>query len=139
MRCTARFLAELLPETPSVDDYSKLQERTQATGATIFDCYSFMREVESGLSGLTLPESWEVTSDSIAARLAIVLAAEELVLLKSASPPSGFSEESSWRGKILEPDDRNQASIVDNFFHRIAGDVPTVRIVNLRDPLSLGS
>ena len=47
----------------------------------------FVREIEPTIAGTRLPANWSVTSDSIAGRLAIVLQADELVLLKSVTPP----------------------------------------------------
>ena len=46
---------------------------------------SFLRREEPVLPGVRLPIGWHVTSDSIAARLAEVCQAQELVLLKSTS------------------------------------------------------
>jgi 5-(aminomethyl)-3-furanmethanol phosphate kinase len=66
-----------------------------------------------------LPESWQVTSDSIAARLAAVLGADELVLLKSSLPEGDALEELTAEG------------YVDGFFARAAVTRP-LRFVNLR-------
>lgn len=65
----------------------------------------FLREVEPDLDGSRLPIGWEVTSDSIAARVAAVYDAD-LMLLKSCPPPS-------------EPTDHAQLArqgYVDQFF-----------------------
>ncbi|HEV3383988.1 MAG TPA: hypothetical protein VG097_04195 [Gemmata sp.] len=50
------------------------------------DCFEFMRE-DLG-SKESLPHSWDVTSDSIAARMALACGAERLVLLKSIDVPA---------------------------------------------------
>jgi aspartokinase-like uncharacterized kinase len=86
LRITARLLAELLPEAALVVELGQLRSCRPSDGPTIFDPWTFLRSVEPHLPGPRLPESWDVTSDSIAGRLAMVLAADELVLLKSASP-----------------------------------------------------
>jgi len=70
-----------------------------------------------------LPHTWEVTSDSIAARLAERLGAETLTLLKSVSVPLGTTlEQAAERG------------VVDRWFPRAARGIARVRLVNLRDP-----
>lgn len=69
----------------------------------------------------SLPESWEVTSDTIAAAIAAASGAE-LVLLKSALPEPG---ESLTRAA--------ERGYVDPFFPRAAAG-RLVRCVNLRDP-----
>jgi hypothetical protein len=66
-----------------------------------------------------LPETWQVTSDSIAARMAAVLRADELVLLKSSLPDCASLEELA------------AAGYVDGFFSRAATTRP-LRFVNLR-------
>lgn len=133
MRSTARFLAEKLTEVAVVDDFSRLRERTNTRGVTIFDSYSFLREDEPGLPGRTLPSSWDVTSDSIAARLAIVLSAEELVLLKSVSPSTGLVNLNGLRNESVVPGDRIEAPLVDEYFSNIACELQSVQIVNLRN------
>ena len=64
-----------------------------------------------------LAATWEVSSDSIAARLAVVVGAEELVLLKSALPA----------------DVRNLGDFVDAAFDETSRDLKVIRLVNLRD------
>ncbi len=69
-----------------------------------------------------LPHDWDVTSDSIAARVAALLGASELVLLKSTGVPEGATrEEACARG------------LVDAAFAGASRRVPRVVVVNLRD------
>jgi aspartokinase-like uncharacterized kinase len=53
----------------------------------IADAFAFAQDDE-GNSG-ALPHSWDATSDSIAARMAVVFGAERLTLLKSIDIPPG--------------------------------------------------
>jgi aspartokinase-like uncharacterized kinase len=84
--------------------------------ATFFlDPRQFMEDDARGKS--PLPVSWDVSSDSIAARVAERAAADELVLLKSALPRS-LSRLNGY---------------VDPFFATAAKRLSAVRFVNLRD------
>jgi aspartokinase-like uncharacterized kinase len=87
---------------------------------TIFICASWLKHLEPITPGTKLPESWDVTSDSIAARLAICTGADELVLLKSADPPSRNLQELA------------DAGYVDKFLPKLAGELSPWRCVNLR-------
>lgn len=69
-----------------------------------------------------LPASWEVTTDSISARAAVLLGADELVLLKSASPVRA--------GSLRE---LANAGYVDAHFPICAKSIAQIRLVNLRD------
>lgn len=69
----------------------------------------------------TLSASWETTSDSIAARAALVFDADELVLLKSVTLP----EPCDW-------DVAAAAGQVDPLFPGLARRLRSVRAVNLR-------
>ena len=82
-----------------------------------------MRHGEPKLPGTCLPPTWEVSSDSIAARLAVALGAEELVLMKSTLPQSGLD------GGIRA---FSAAGYVDPMLARLVEQLPTVRLVNLR-------
>ncbi|HEY2413047.1 MAG TPA: hypothetical protein VGI40_12430 [Pirellulaceae bacterium] len=90
MSIQARLLGSLLVDVSLVASYGALQTATQAGSCNriVFDAIKFLREQEFRLPGHALPHDWSVTSDSIAARLAEVFAADELVLLKSADSPS---------------------------------------------------
>ncbi len=98
------------------------QIREQKAKLTIFKLSEWMKLLEptSCYSGTRLPESWDVSSDSIAARLAICTGADELVFLKSADPPSRDLQELSKLG------------YVDKFLPKLAGELPPWRMVNLR-------
>jgi aspartokinase-like uncharacterized kinase len=69
-----------------------------------------------------LPQSWDVTSDAIAARLARELAADALLLLKSRPLPVG----SDLRDAV-------RRGLVDAWFPDMAAPIPRVGIINLRD------
>jgi aspartokinase-like uncharacterized kinase len=122
MSTTAAMLAQRLINMTVVSDYDRLKERLVKPGRTVFDCRSFLRHNEKRLTGTRLKESWDVTSDSIAGRLAIALRADAFVLLKSALPTSGSCREMSKTG------------FVDPFLERLAIELPPTRVVNLRDP-----
>lgn len=70
-----------------------------------------------------LAHSWDVTSDSIAARVAVLLRAPELVLLKSAPCPPGLDRAAASRLGLIDP-----------AFPAASRPIPHVLLVNLRDP-----
>ena len=126
MTLQAELLSALLPEAAvcrSLADW-----RSTAPGLAILDPWIFLREEEPHLAGQTLPASWDVTSDSIAARFAAAIGAAELVLLKSALPQSTLPQSTSTPGAAAA------AGYVDRFFPRLAEAAPAIRCVNLRDP-----
>jgi len=90
MSINSQLLAGVVADALLISSYSELRSALEmdSPSRTIFDSSKFLREHESCLPGRVLPHDWSVTSDSIAARLAEVLAADELVLLKSGDPPA---------------------------------------------------
>jgi aspartokinase-like uncharacterized kinase len=88
---------------------------------SLLDAYAFWDSDARANPG-ALPACWDATSDSVAARAAVVLGASELVLLKSVT--------------ITEPYDWSEAArlgVVDPVFFRILeGKASLVRAVNLR-------
>ncbi len=132
---TARLAAAILPPGELVFEWNGLRRRVlQAVGGTepkflIFDVVGFMRQIEPRLGEPSLPQTWEVTSDSIAARVANALAAEELVLLKSTLPPS---DRQSVQSAAAD-------GYVDPWFPQAVQRVRKVRCVDLADPVRTGS
>lgn len=115
MQLNAEMIVGLLPEVEYVADTAGFAIRPRAAGLFVIDPWSFMQADARGASPLAA--TWEVSSDSIAARLAVVVGAEELVLLKSALPA----------------DVRNLGDFVDAAFDETSRDVKVIRLVNLRD------
>jgi aspartokinase-like uncharacterized kinase len=122
MSATARLVAALLGDLDIVTEVDELLPAGPAPGCVVFDAYSFLANEEARADGQNLPHGWQVTSDSIAARLAQVTRADELVLLKSALPPRG----ATWSDVV-------RRGLVDSFFPEAVMPVPHVRFVNLRD------
>lgn len=115
---TAKLLAQLtgLPRLT----WRRPEQPPSWPAVAVFDCQSFLQEVEPISPGERLPRSWSATTDSIAARLAELLAAP-LVLLKSCPAPSGSLAELA------------AAGYVDDHFPVAARSLPSVRCVNLRE------
>lgn len=75
----AQLLAQLLPGVPVVQNVNEDQPWA------ILDAYEFSR-ADEGQAG-ALPHLWDVTSDALAARVAVVARARRLLLLKSTDIP----------------------------------------------------
>jgi aspartokinase-like uncharacterized kinase len=117
MSVTARIASYLLGR-PLARSLTEL--RAAAAGSTlVLDVADILRLDEPKAPGMRLETGWHVTSDSIAARIAQMLGADELVLLKSAPPPSQDIAALADQG------------YVDDFFPRIARELPAVRFVEL--------
>jgi len=124
MAVTAHMLHDWLPEIPLIEDDRLLCQRLGERSCTIFSPAHWMRHSEPHLPGKKLPTNWEVTSDSIAARLAITLLADELVLLKSAAP-----------SKSANLEQLAQSGYVDPMFAALQPELPPTHLVNFRDLL----
>ena len=114
---TAELVAGLLPEAVLVNRFDELAAERVAKRLAVFEPEQYLRDEAVD----PLPHSWDVTSDSIAARLAARLEAGELVLLKS-DLPAGLAT-------LQEAAD---AGYVDRYFPTVAADLPRIRCVNLR-------
>jgi aspartokinase-like uncharacterized kinase len=119
MSLTAALAANLLADARLVRAVDGLS--SSSPGAVrILDVEQFLRENAEGEN--PLPCTWDVTSDSIAARVAVAIGAAELVLLKSALP-----------GDRPTLDALAQAGYVDRYFPSAARGLD-VRCVHLRNP-----
>ena len=96
-------------ELDSVDSLSELRMRCKHSGVSLFRVEGFLRHDEPSLAGTQLPVGWEVTSDSIAARVAEILDARQLILLKSVHSIST----QNW-------DSAAELGLVDPYFPKIA-------------------
>jgi aspartokinase-like uncharacterized kinase len=101
----ARFLLHLLPGAQLITEFDHPPQQ----GPGVVDMERFCRYDPS-----PLPSSWDVTSDSLAVRVADVFGASELVLLKSVELPAS----TSW-------DEASRRGIVDKYF-------PTALAENVR-------
>jgi len=117
---TAELFAHLLPEAIQATRLDELRG-ADCPRLVVFACEHFLRH-EDAHSAEPLPHTWDVTSDSIAARLAERLGAFELVLLKSQLPEAGWNFAQA-----------AASGFVDRYFPRAAARLSRVRFVNLRD------
>lgn len=104
-------LAAQMPGLRQVCTLAQLQPRLQMHGETLMLPQHFLSVEELALPGTRLPLGWQVTSDSIAARLAVVLGDARLRLLKSR--PRTAAESTSWTAAA-------RGGLVDRFFPNLA-------------------
>lgn len=112
----AHFLKELLPIAQIVAEIP-----AAPSSWCILDPYPFFRADESRADHL--PHHWQVTSDSLAVRVAELGKARELILMKSAD----------WQGTDWSA--AKSRRLVDGFFPEAVRKAPAslaIRIVNLR-------
>lgn len=125
MSVSAQLLGAILRDRLRVITSWNIFRSLVASGGEdcVFDPREYLRAFEPQTKGTPLPRDWNVTSDSIAARVAIAIEARELMLLKSQDPPAGAS-----------PEELAQTGYVDQFFPTIAKDLSaSVHYFNLRD------
>jgi aspartokinase-like uncharacterized kinase len=102
----AHFLAELLPLTGVIGPWEALNAAAPESAfkikrTSILDPYLFAAWDGRANPDAALPPCWAVTSDSIAARAAVVYDADHLILLKSVTVPEGMGwEEAGERGLV---------------------------------------
>jgi 5-(aminomethyl)-3-furanmethanol phosphate kinase len=124
MHATSGLLAELLhcPEAGEFQRLAHWRHKPLGDRVIVFDVSKFLLDEEPSLPGRVLTHGWHISSDTIAARVAELLAAEELVLLKSADPSSTSLEQLA------------AAGYVDEDFPQAAAACRKIRLVNLRSP-----
>jgi 5-(aminomethyl)-3-furanmethanol phosphate kinase len=118
MQLQARMIASLLPEATWFDG----PPRQRMDPLAILDPFRFLQIADRQHPSGPLPQSWNVTSDSIAARAADLLGADELVLLKSALPLQGATREAAMTAHYVDP-----------HFLEASRPLQRIRCVDLRD------
>lgn len=123
---TAKILARLMT-CPMVQTFGELAAliQSESSGTYVFDPRDWLLDFEGLLPGNILPRDWSATSDSIAARVAGLLEADELVLLKSGDAENTDLEYLAGTG------------FVDKHFAVAAGELRQLRMVNLRGPAAI--
>jgi aspartokinase-like uncharacterized kinase len=120
---TAELLAALLPGLlVAVDRIEALSPAWSAGSVPVLAPRRIIEQIERYAPD-PLPTSWDVTSDTIAARIAVYLQSESLVLLKSAAPPRGATLTEAARLEWVDP-----------MFPHVARALRRVEYLNLRDP-----
>jgi len=99
---TAILLAALVPGSILVDRIESLAGAWNAPSISILAPRKSINELDRTGKD-PLPASWDVTSDAIAARLAVALGADCLILLKSAPLPAGASRRDAARLGLVDP------------------------------------
>ncbi len=121
LELTARLLAGLMPGLEVVERPDELASVWDAGRIPILSPRRFLEDDADRPD--SLPETWEATTDSIAARVARQLGAAELALLKSTPLPPGTDRASAAR-----------LGLVDPLFPVVARGLRCVTYRNLRDP-----
>lgn len=117
---TTRFVSGLLPTSRLITSLDACAGLWSEGALPLLDPYDFL--VADDPHAASLPHSWDVTSDSIAARVAEVAGAGELVLLKSTTARRGLTRSQAARHGLVDP-----------YFPQAARQLPRVVVQGLRE------
>lgn len=117
MQANLAVAAARFPQSPVCNCLRQFAQIRQAKSLIWFDPLPLLRRERPWRGLPPLPRSWDVTSDSIAARVACRLGGAELALLKSVLPPAAGSLE-DWAG----------CGYVDAYFPQAAGMLTGVMV-----------
>jgi aspartokinase-like uncharacterized kinase len=130
MSVSATVVAGWLPEADILDDVRSCSGKKAGAAEpqlAIFDPWPALVDDRWLSRPDVLPAGWDVTSDSIAARVAEHVGAEELVLLKSARIEAS-TDAADWRQRAAA------GGYVDTYFPVASAEIENVRCVQLTDP-----
>jgi len=127
MTLNAYFLASILVSLKAtvVSDFQECRLAWEREGLPVLDVFSFCRADDNHSDHL--PHTWSTTSDSIAARVAIRLNAQKLILLKSR----GVSKGDEWMSPAVGFVDPVFAPLITEV--KLAGSALDVSAINFRD------
>lgn len=130
LNTSAAWLHAILPEASLTEDAGVVLTAA-APSNWILQVERLLRSPLSGDAIRQLPHDWSVTTDSIAAAVAVELGAEELLLVKSAdfSPPPNPP-------RLCCLAEAAQQGIVDGYFPTAAAGIGKLRWINLRSDAS---
>jgi len=127
LRLNEMLLVELVENARRVCSRDEVDRAWADNRLPVLSTDDFLRANEAS-SNIPLPHNWNVTSDSIAAWVALEWPADKLVLLKSRPVPTGFPAVEC-PGLAVEAD----LSPVDAYFAQLTPRLAEVDWVNLRD------
>jgi aspartokinase-like uncharacterized kinase len=118
---TAQILAAILPGTRVVASLDELPPTWRIGVHPILAPRLVLDDDHRRNPLSSLPHTWSSTTDSISARIARILGASELIVLKSVTPPPDLSLSTAATLGLIDPE-----------FPSIARDLPLVSYINLR-------
>jgi len=98
----SRVLESILPGSRFVGDLAACETAWKEEGLPILESFRFLHDIDAARPD-PLPRRWSVTSDSIAARMAVHYEAPRLVLVKSTTIPAGLDVSGASREGYVDP------------------------------------
>lgn len=123
IRLNQRLLLTLIPELELISNRAAAESVWKRDRVPLLDLFSFV-SIEESAAAQPLPHTWNVTSDSLAAWVAIRWPASRLVLLKSAELPDNRH---GWTRQAAA-----DAGLVDRYFPSLTMNLLTSFWCDLR-------